>query len=350
MPKFTSRNRHNSVNLRRTKLSIPRRNWSCLSVLVLLSFTAATLEAQTFSTVIPSSDYGYLDQYNMNTAESLVGDDACVPTSTTNALTLLQNLNPGVFGTGLSGSTYTQWQATDHALIHDMGTTANNGTSYVRIPYGINSYLGSLPTNYTSSITLSGQFSTGGWDRSYPQPSYISAVNPTAAFIYNALLNLDGVLLSIDYSNRNGVYTSGGHELLANGITWDSTLNSGTISFIDPLDPSQTYGSTPGSDNTYPATGPALETTGTIALLGSGSGSPGSLLLEYDQYNGTDTSPNPVSDGPFYREFATIDNVLALGVVPEPSNYGMLLSLAALGLIVRRRYLQPKAVVTAKTT
>ena len=305
----------------------------------LLFFSALpALQAQTLSSSIDSTYFGYLDQYNMNTENSFVGDEACVPTSSTNALVLLQNLNPTIFGTGLAGSTYSDWHATDRQLIHAMGTTANNGTSWIRIPYGINDYLTSLPTNYTSNISFSGQFSTGGWDQTYPQPSYITATNPTATFIYSALQGLDSVLLSIDYSTSDGTYRGGGHELLASGITWDVTSGTGTISFIDPLDPSENYSNTTAPDGTYPATGPALITTGTITLLGSGSGSPGSLLLEYDQYNGDDTAP--ISDGPFYHEFATIDNVFALGVfseVPEPSQYGVWVLLAVAGLVVRRR-------------
>jgi len=326
-------------------LVAPRRILgSMLGVIVL--FTAASLHAQTYSYEIASTYYGYLDQYNINTENSLIGDDACVPTSTTNALVLLQNLNPTIFGTGLAGSTYQDWHATDSQLIQAMGTTANNGTSYIRIPYGINDYLNSLSFNYTSSLTMSGQFSTGGWDHNYPLPSYITAEAPTPLFIFNALQNLNGVLLSIDYSTRDGTYTSGGHELLANGITWDVSTGTGTISFVDPLDPSQTYSSTTLPDGTYEATGPALITTGTITLLGSGSGSPGSLLLEYDQYNGDDTSP--VGNGPFYHEYATIDNVFAMGAVsavPEPSEYGAIaiLTLAGLMLVHRVRLARQRA-------
>jgi len=315
-----------------------RRFLGCALGVAVYFTVASALQAQTLSYSISSTYYGYLDQYNINTENSLIGDDACVPTSTTNALVLLQNLNPTIFGTGLAGSTYQDWHETDRQLIQAMGTTANNGTSYIRIPYGLNDYLNNLSFNYTSNLTLSGQFSTGGWDLTYPKPSYITAEDPTADFIYNALQNLNGVLLSIDYSTHDGTYTSGGHELLACGITWDLSSSTGTISFIDPLNPSQNYSSTTLPDGTYEATGPALVTTGTITLLGSGSGSPGSLLLEYDQYNGDDTAP--ISDGPFYHEYATIDNVFAIGAVaavPEPSEYAAMVIFTLAGLVLMHR-------------
>jgi len=231
-------------------------------LMILLSATLPT-RAQVLSASIAASNFGYLDQYSMNTENSFVGDEACVPTSTTNGLTLLQNLNPSLFGTGLSGSTYEDWHATDNTLIQYLGTTANSGTSYIRIPYGITDYLNSLPGNVTSQITMSGQFSTGGWDHRYPQPSYITAVDPTAQFIYTAIQGQDAVLLSIDYSTRNGTYTSGGHELLASGITWDTSTNTGTIYFVDPLDSSATFSSGASNGTAYDqANAPAMITTG----------------------------------------------------------------------------------------
>lgn len=344
MLKSTSLHRYGPVAAERIKLPIAGKIWGGIALLMLLGSTIPLLQAQTFSTMIPSSDYGYLDQYNLNAANYFVGNEACVPTSTTNALTLLQNLNPTVFGNGgLTGTTYANWISTDQTLITDMGTTphvhgdpGSGGTQFSRLPYGVTTYLAGLPTNYNSEIVQAGQFNAVYWNSTYPQPGYITSTQPTPAFIYNALANNDAVLLSIDYSTSTGTYTDGGHELLANGITWNASSGTGTISFIDPLDPSQNYSNTAYPDNTYPATGPALETTGTITLLGPESGSPGTLLLEYNQYNGSDTAP--ISDGPFYEEYATIDNVLSLEVVPEPSQYGVLVFLASLGFIVRRRF------------
>jgi len=306
-------------------------------LMVVLSATLP-IQAQVLTASISASYYGYLDQYSMNTENSFVGDEACVPTSTTNGLTLLQNLNPSLFGTGLSGSTYEDWHATDNTLINDLGTTASSGTTYTHIPYGITDYLNSLPGNVTSQITMSGQFSTGGWDTRYPQPTYITAVDPTAQFIYTAIQGQDAVLLSIDYSTRNGTYTSGGHELLASGITWDTSTNTGTIYFVDPLDSSATFSSGASDGTAYDqANAPAMITTGTITLLGSGSGSPGSLLLEYDQYETTGITVPNTTPSQYQHVYATIDNVFALGAVPEPSEY-LLLFIGLAGLILYRRF------------
>jgi len=319
------------------RLNSLRLKSSLVSGLVVLFATASSLTAQIVSTSISASDFGYMDQYSMNSEKGYIGDEACVPTSTTNAFTLLQNLYPTVFGTALSGSTYEDWHATDRALIDAYGTKANSGTDYFRIPYGITDYLNSLPTNFTANISMSGQFSTG-WDSTYTKPSFISNANPTADFIYSALHNLDGVILSIDYSTRDGTYTSGGHELLASGITWDSSTSTGSISFIDPLDPSATFSS--GSDNgTFydQANAPAMITTGTITLLGGGSGSPGSLLLEYDQYDTTGITVPSTNSSQYQHIFATIDNVLALSAVPEPSNL-LLLLCGLIALVVWGRF------------
>lgn len=306
--------------------------------------SAPSLHAQMLSALIPAEDYGYLDQYSMNTENDFVGDEACVPTSSTNALTLLQNLNPTVFGVGgLTGTTYSDWHNVDNQMIQLMGTKPNSGTSYSRISYGITDYLNSLPTNYTANIGMSGQFSAVDWTVKYPQPNFITSANPTAQFIYTSLQGNDAVLISIDYSSKNGTYANnGGHELLVNGIVWDATTGTGTIYFIDPLDPSASFSSGTDDNTTYDqANYPAMSTTGTITLLGPDSGSPGSLLLEYDQYETTGITVPENSPDDYSRIFATIDNVLALYLivtpVPEPSHYGLAIFLALAAFIVRRR-------------
>ncbi len=300
--------------------------------------------AQTLSASIDASLYGYLDQYSMNTENNFVGDEACVPTSSTNAMTLLQNLYPSIYGTSLTGTTYSNWHDTDNTLISLYGTTGgNNGGTYDnRFVNEFYKYI--VVDNGFTNTTFAGVFpSNDGWTVKYPAPSWVTFGEPTANFLYNSLVNASGLLLGISYSNSSGVATSGGHELLANGIVWDTTTNTGTISFIDPLDPSSskvdqaaTYinGSSATPATAYDqSTGPALGTTGKLSLTSNGT-----LLLEYDQYDVTGiTVPNPTSAN-YDRVYATIDTALSVGVVPEPSTYALLvLGFVFYGVIAYRR-------------
>ena len=69
------------------------------------------------------SNYGWLDQYSLNSFfPTFVGDEACVPTTSTNGMTFLQQVCPNVFGFALTGVTYSNWEDTDAYLINIMGT------------------------------------------------------------------------------------------------------------------------------------------------------------------------------------------------------------------------------------
>lgn len=271
--------------------------------------TAALVQAQSF--LIPIENYGWLDQYSMNTRHNLVGNDACVPTSTTNALTFLQNFYPAIYGTTLSGSGYAAWQDTDSALIGFMDTQANIGTYDPQFVYGLQSYLTNIGA---APVYMSGTFFDAGWGGSYPRPDFISQGHPTIAFLLDALDSNSALVTTISY------FGGGGHGILVNGVTWDTISNTGTLSFIDPLNPSQNYsGSTP--------TGGTLQTTGLLSLEPSGN-----LKLTYDQYQGG----LPFSPSDFATVEAVIDGALALNPVPEPAT-GALLLLGGIALFVVRR-------------
>jgi hypothetical protein len=311
-----------------------------LAGLIVFVGTACRVDGQTLSDLIPVTDYGYLDQYNLNEANNFVGDEACVPTSSTNALTYLQNVNPGVFGMSLTGTTYASWEATDQNLINILGTTAgsNGGTYDYRIPYGIDQYVSSISPSYASEIKLSGQFKDTGWTVEYPRPEDIKNKIPEPTFFYDALMKNSAVIMGISYSTSNGTNDNdGGHELLVNGITWNATTETGTIYFIDPLNPSEDYTNLASDGLTYQPDGPAMETVGQISLLDDGSGAPGYLLLSYDQYEGDDLHAHDQSDPDFETIFATIDSVLEIAVVPEPSQYGGFIFLAVAGALGWRR-------------
>lgn len=263
------------------------------------------------SVLIDVSDYGWMDQYSMNRRHNLVGNDACVPTSTTNALTFLQNFYPTIYGTNLSGVGYTEWEDTDSALIGFMGTTAGNGTYDPQFVYGLQSYLTSINA---PPVFLDGIFAGAGWGGSYPKPAFVDEGHPTTGFLFDSLSSNSALVTTISYTN------GGGHGILVNGLSWDSLTNTGTLYFIDPLDPSQAYSGTTGL-------GPTLQTSGSLSLNEHGH-----LLLSYNQYQGG----LPYSNNDFEMVDAVIDGALALNPVPEPSTV-LLLGIAAAVAFVRRR-------------
>jgi hypothetical protein len=282
----------------------------CLSAFVLLA-GVSTLPAQT----IPSSYYGWMDQYSI-TEEDFVGDEACVPTSSTNAMTLLQNLYPSYFGTSLTGNDYASWKDTDKLLITPayFDTTVGNGTYDDALVTGLVKYI--TVTAGFSNVQFAGIFpANDGWDSQYPEPDFITNGKPDASFLSDALADDAALLIGITYTNGDG-----GHDLLVNGFDWDSGNDTGTISIIDPLDPSQVYSPLDTPD------GPAKETDGTVTI-----DSHGKLLLTYDQYQGS----LPYDSSDYEVIEATIDTALLVNV-PEPSTFAYLAVLAPAALIFRR--------------
>ncbi len=286
--------------------------WFCGAFIFLSAVVHAG--AQTITASIDTSFYGWLDQYSMNAEHDYIGNEACVPTSSTNALTLLQNLYPSTFGTQLSGANYAAWHETDNTLITLFGTTSgsNGGTSDPPFVDGIYQYV--TVTKGFTEVQFAGQFpKNDGWDDEDPAPSFIEFTKPEATFLHAAIAGSNALLLGIDYTNADGKYTGGGHELLANGITWDLTAGSGTISFIDPLDPSASYAAGDVVN------GPAKQTSGTISLLGDGR-----LLLSYNQYDLSHIKADPTPDD-YQIIYATIDEALAFGLTPIPEPGSVLL-------------------------
>lgn len=234
----------------------------------LLSFSL--FAEATFEELIPVSYYGWLDQYSI-TDHGFVGKEACVPTSSTNAMTFMQNINPRVFGTALTGTTYEDWKATDEILISLMDTTVGSGTFDDFFVWGLSQYI-ALNKEFPQ-VQFSGIFHANVWQPAlgYPKPSYIQDGAPTIEFLANALGAGSAVLVGIEY---NQGFSGGGHELLFNGLTWDPETNTGTVYFVDPLDPSENY-------SPDVPLGPVKQTTGTLTVNPNGS-----LELHYAQYHG----------------------------------------------------------------
>ena len=262
----------------------------CIAFLLAGAFI---LKAQNYTVSNPVGLYGWLDQHSLDTANSFIGNEACVPTSMVNALTYLQNFNPALFGTNLTGGTnisstqgtpnsYANWVSTDQTLIGLDGTqVAAGGTSYKNGALGAKVYL--LRTGYYSDIT-------------------VNYTNVSIPALTNALSLGDAVLGSIQYTNN-----SAGHCILLNGLTWNSASNNWTLYFVDPLDPSQNYS---GSN----VLGPVLQTLGTLTNT-STKPSTNQLLLQYSQLEGNNLIPPYATN--YHVASAYLDNLTILSVHPD---------------------------------
>ncbi len=275
---------------------------------VLFVMSAAVLRAQTvYSSVQEVAYFGWLDQYSLSgPAYGNIGPEACVPTSSTNAMTFLQGLAPSYFGVSLTGTTYADWIATDVFLASAsyMDTSAADGTYYNHLPYSLNKYI--REDKGFTDVSFSGIFPSSWWDAApYNKPSYMADGMPTWSFLNTSLAANQATLFSIEYSG------GGGHELLLSGFAWTDANDDGivqksenaTIYFVDPLDPSASYpGGEPG--------GGAKFTQGHIwnrdGVLGA------ELMLDYNQYS----QGLPYASNYSMVQDATIDGVFAIAV-PE---------------------------------
>ena len=147
----------------------------CLGLLV---HTVSPLSA--YEVLNTLSSYGWLDQYSLNTRHSYIGDEACVPTSSVNSLTYLQNVAPQIFGTHLTGVNYYDWENMGDYFISTMGTTVNVGTYYDQFVYALNAYV--TQTQGYPNVQFSGIFPANNWVSPYTQPAYITAGTPDIPF------------------------------------------------------------------------------------------------------------------------------------------------------------------------
>ncbi|MEI6034828.1 MAG: PEP-CTERM sorting domain-containing protein [Verrucomicrobiae bacterium] len=289
----------------------------------------------TYSITENISYFGWLDQYSLDNATyGFVGGQACIPTASTNAMTYLQNLAPGYFGTALTGTSYADWMAADATLVSAsyMNTSSANGTYYNHIPYALNKYI--IQDKGFAAVQFSGMLPSDYWDPApYDKPSYMSNGSPTSEFLRTSLSANSAIVFSILYPGVNG----GGHELLAGGLNWTDLNDDGiiqesenaTLSFVDPLDPSATYpDGQPG--------GAAKFTQGHI--WNAGDLSTGNLLLDYSQYAGK----LPYSSGNYSATgAATIDTAFAISV-PEPMTWILLAFGLAVVFCLRQKSLPQK--------
>lgn len=314
------------VNL--TAFTSKDRAKSCVVLLLALGQLFAA-QAQTVHSVWENlSFFGWLDQYSLNTATyNYVGPEACVPTSSVNAMTYLQNSASNYFGTALTGITYADWMAADATLVSPsyMDTSPSAGTYYNHIAYALNKYI--IVEKGFSLVRFSGMFPTSYWDAApYDKPSYIYDGHPRANFFLDSLAAGYATIFSILYGG------GGGHELLAVGFDWTDANSDGIIQssenaklyFVDPLDSSATY------SGGYPS-GDAKLTYGHIWNAAESTNS--NLRIDYNQYGGT----LPYESSNYsYTGTATIDTVFAMSV-PEPSTLSLVAASGFAVILMRRR-------------
>ena len=319
-----------------------RRPLSGVLVLLLLSTAART--QTTYTAIQDVSSFGWLDQYSLNTPDfNFIGHDACVPTSSVNTMTYLQNIAPGYFGTNLTGSTYADWIGVDATLISPdyMNTTQTIGTLNNHLPFGLNKYV--VRNKGFTEVQFSGMIPSP-WENQAnpapaPRPGTIDDNLPTWQFLYDSLTSGSGTVLVMRYIDSNV-----GHAVSLGGFDWTDSNGNGRVDFdenaqiyfVDPLDP--TRGTDPDP------IGGAQFTSGRIweAEVPDPTNSAvvyNALVLADEPYVGTNLWGG-LSGGGGRGGWAGAYLTAAVAMtVPEPSTYALLaISTAGLvGFVLRRR-------------
>ena len=328
-----------------------RHDLRLLSGVLLLLLLSSPARAQTtYRSIQDVSSYGWLDQYSLNTLEyNFVGAEACVPTSSVNTMTYLQNSFSSYFGTNLTGTPYADWINVDATLISPdyMNTgpegATNKATAYNRLHFGLNKYVVQDLGRGFSNVQFSGMIPSAAWD-SPPnplapesRPATIDDNLPTWQFIYDSLTSGSGTVLGLTYTHLKG-----GHAVSLGGFDWTDSNGNGRIDFdenallhfVDPLDPTR------GTD----PIGGAKFTTGRIweVEIPDPTNSAvvyNTLELAYEQYVGTNLWGGALGGSTDYGLASAYLTTAVAMTVPEPSTYALLaISTAGLvGFVLRRR-------------
>ena len=145
-------------------------------------------------------------------------------------------------------------------------------------------------------------------------PDWVDASPPTLEGIYTELVEGAVVVLGITYGKVQPGITPEGHALAAFGVDWVDSNNDGvvdqsenaTIAVVDPLDPSENYGSSPPI-----ATGPTKKT-----LVHVWEDESGDLVYSYSQYHGD--SPDPFDAENFQSASGQIGSFASINVNANP--------------------------------
>ena len=287
---------------------------------------AATLMASTAmaneSIQNPIEDYGYLWQFGLSEDHEL-DSDSCIPTSWANALVYIQNTYEAELnGLQIIPPDYEGWTQTALTLRSEeyMNTNndlnSNNGTTGYYQATGFEKYLSHV--NAASPTTLlQGLISTLGTQTVPPEgaqfPAWLLEGNPTFGQLQRWLESGAAVVININYLPD----THNGHAVVLTGLEWNDTnqdgiiqLGEATLSVVDPLDPSEGY----GSDGTQ-AIGPTKKTFMNVFKQPETADDwAGLLVVRYDQYKGG----FPFVDGVYETTFGVITGSGALLVTNGP--------------------------------
>ena len=318
----------------------PRR---FLSGVLLILLLAATARAQTtYTSILNVSSFGWLDQYSLNTPDfNFIGHDACVPTSSVNTMTYLQNIAPGYFGTNRTGSTYADWIGVAATLISPdyMNTTQTIATLNNHLHFGLNKYV--VQNKGFTEVQFSGMIPSP-WENQAnpapePRPATIADSLPTWQFLYDSLTSGSGTVLTMRW-----IDSSAGHAVSLGGFDWTDLNGNGRVDFdenaqlyfVDPSHPTR------GTD----PSGGAQFTSGRIweAEVPDPTNSAvvyNTLVLAYEPYVGTNLWGGLSGGGGRGGWAGAYLTAAVVMTVPEPSTYALLaISTAGLvGFVLRRR-------------
>jgi hypothetical protein len=282
--------------------------------LAVFSMTASTRADFEFQQSI--GNYGTLDQ---NAPGIDNGPVACAPTATVNSFTFLENEYDL---TGLIDETPVQ-TVNDLEAANYMDVTPNSGASATDVIEGKMAWINNQGLG--NKIRIEGQAggTFGGSAIDQQLDSDLTTAGdivgdheaPTAQFIYDQLAA--GQDVEMGFLWWDGTDYVGGHVVTATGIDWDTTTETGTISFIDPWGAADIFGATLEMHDGF------LELTYAGGAAGGGLGADGN----------TPTVGDP--DNPDDERTADIAFAYAESPVPEPASMG-LLCVGAVGLLRRR--------------
>jgi len=233
------------------------------------------LHAGTLSDFLDPTKFGDLDQHLVDACKDSIGNSlACGPAAAVNSFVFLENRYPSIYGNSLVdlSGLFTKTQAEVMAandLSSFMGCTpCNGGTKFSDFVKGKENYIDLLAPDTTS---------------------YRVMKIPSAEFIDGELSSDEDIETLINFPDPDFP----GHYVTITGITYDTVLEMGYLSFIDPADgklhAAQIYGggATPGIFIDYldPSTGlehdggeltgaisesPSVPEPTTISLLAAG--------------------------------------------------------------------------------
>ena len=262
--------------------SSDRTSISLVALIVISLISTHVLASSEYSVIQERTSFGWLSQYSLRDFDpDLDGWDAyaCVPTSSVNGMTFLQNEYGFYFSDQLTGSSYTDWAATDALLVSPayMNTQTGFGTLADRAYYGLEAFL--VQNKGFDLVGLEGMIPEVVWDLAHTPDN---PPLPRPQSIADAIPNLDYIEASLAAGNPTFIlllYPSGdsGHAVLVAGLIRHAD-GTATLKVVDPMDPSMTY------PDDYPD-GDAKFTDVDVTVGVDNNGNE-FLVMGYNQYKG----------------------------------------------------------------